>query len=56
MAPKSAKIKVPAAAANSAGRTIGFKTPSGGKEEVRLPANVNAGDTIEVPIVDIYVA
>ena len=54
---RTAKIKVPAAAVNNPKRTIGFSLGnSGGKEEVHLPPSVKAGDTIEVPIIDIYVA
>lgn len=51
---KKNNIKVPASAAG--GGTIGFKTPAGGRQEVTLPPQAKAGDTVEIPLVDIYVA
>ncbi len=35
---------------------VGFKTPSGGTQEVRVPKQARPGDVIEIPMVDIYVA
>jgi len=54
-APKAmqkAKIKVPANL--GPGNQLAFRTPAGGMEQITLPQNVRANDTIEVPIVDIY--
>ena len=51
---KKENIKVPESAAN--GGTIGFKTPAGGRQEVTLPPQAKTGSTVEIPLVDIYVA
>ena len=34
--------------------TITFKTPSGGTQQVRLPAQAPVGEAVAVPMVDIY--
>jgi hypothetical protein len=52
--PQIAKMKVPAQ--TGAKNSIGFKTPTGGVQEVKLPPTAKSGDVIEVPIVEIYVA
>jgi tellurium resistance protein TerZ len=36
--------------------TIGFKSPGGGEQQLKIQASCAAGDVIEVPIIDIYVA
>jgi len=51
---KKAIIKVPESAAN--GGTIAFATPTGGRQEVKLPPNAKAGSAVEIPLVDIYVS
>lgn len=51
---KMAKMKVPANTGPK--HAIGFKTESGGLQEVKLPQEAKSGDVIEVPIVDIYIA
>lgn len=48
-APRNARITVP----QGANQSVGFNTP-GGKQQVRIPPTVHAGDVIEVPIVEIY--
>ena len=52
--PKAAKITVPAQLGGKGGDTLGFRTASGGRQEVQVPAQCNPGAIIEVPIVDIY--
>lgn len=51
---KMAKIKVPEATGPN--NSIGFRLPSGGSEQVRLPPNAKAGDTVEVPLIDVFIA
>lgn len=51
---QKAKIKVPSNLGSQ--RKLGFRTPGGGTEEVIIPRNVQQGETVEVPIVDIYTA
>ncbi len=51
---KTVNIKVPPQ--TGPGNTMAFKTPSGGTQQVRLPAQARAGDTVAVPMVDIYSA
>mmetsp|Transcript_47433 Transcript_47433/g.80945 ORF Transcript_47433/g.80945 Transcript_47433/m.80945 type:complete len:571 (-) Transcript_47433:194-1906(-) len=52
--PKMAKITVPAQMGGKTGRTVGFRTAAGARQEVDIPPNCSAGTTVEVPIIDIY--
>jgi hypothetical protein len=36
--------------------TVGFNTTGGSKQEVRIPSSCKAGDVVEVPLIDVYVA
>mmetsp|Transcript_29639 Transcript_29639/g.38206 ORF Transcript_29639/g.38206 Transcript_29639/m.38206 type:complete len:238 (+) Transcript_29639:1258-1971(+) len=51
---KVAKIKVPASTGPN--NTVGFKLPSGASEQVTLPTNAKEGDTVEVPLIDVFIA
>ena len=50
---KIVKLKVPEKVGPS--KSIGFKTPSGGTQEVKIPPSAYSGDIVEIPMVDIYV-
>jgi len=49
---KMAKIQVPAQKAQK----VGFRTDTGGVQEVTLPPQAKPGDVMEVPIVEMYIA
>jgi tellurium resistance protein TerZ len=50
--PQIAKIKVPPNTGSN--NTIGFKLPSGASEQVKLPPSAQAGDVVEVPLIDVF--
>lgn len=50
--PKKVNIRVPEDTGPK--NTVGFNTKSGGKQEVKLPAEASPGDVVEVPLIDMY--
>lgn len=53
-ATKYAKVKVPQATGPN--NSIAFVLPSGASEQVKLPPKAKAGDTVEVPVIDVFIA